>query len=197
MGRKRSFDTDHAIEQAMLLFWERGYEATSLSDLGAAMGLNPPSIYAAFGNKQGLFERCAHRYAETIAAYGARALEAEPTVATALTRYLYEAIDAFTAEGRPRGCLLVSAATNCGTDSVGAQTLLANYRAGSEAAIADRIRRGIAEGDLSADVESVALAKFIAVQIQGLAAQARDGATAPQLRQVAKLALGSLDPGRQ
>ncbi|UWR44432.1 TetR/AcrR family transcriptional regulator [Phaeobacter inhibens] len=192
LGRQRSFDTEHAIEQAMLLFWERGYEAASMADLSAVMGVNPPSIYAAFGNKQALFEQCAAHYAQSIAAYAPRALDEETTTAKALRRYVAEAIEAFCAEERPRGCLLVSAATNCGKGSAGAQELLTGYRQASETMIADRIRRGITEGDMPACTEPDLLAKYVAVLIQGLAAQARDGATADDLGKVAELALDQL-----
>lgn len=193
MGRQRSFDTTHVIEQAMLLFWERGYEAASMADLSAVMGLNPPSIYAAFGNKQALFERCASHYASSVAAYAPRALDEEATAAKALRRYVFEAIEAFSAEERPKGCLLVSAATNCSKVSTGAQDLLAGYRQASEAMIATRIRRGIEEGDMPAAADPDLIAKFISVVIQGLAAQARDGATADVLHSVAELALGRID----
>ncbi|MFY2824552.1 TetR/AcrR family transcriptional regulator [Ruegeria sp. MALMAid1280] len=173
----------------MLLFWERGYEAASMADLSAAMGLNPPSIYAAFGNKQALFDRCAAHYAQSVAAYAPRALGEETTTEKALRRYVFEAIEAFSAEDRPKGCLLVSAATNCGKGSMGAQELLAGYRQASEAMIADRIQRGINEGDMSDSTEPNVLAKYVAVLIQGLAAQARDGATVDELHSVAELAL--------
>ncbi|WP_259996852.1 TetR/AcrR family transcriptional regulator [Leisingera sp. M523] len=192
MGRQRAFDTGHVIEQAMLLFWERGYEAASMADLSAAMGVNPPSIYAAFGNKQALFERCASHYAQNIAAYAPRALDEEATAAKALHRYVFEAIEAFSGKERPKGCLLVSAATNCGTASTGAQKLLAGYRQASEAMVAARIRRGIEDGDMPSASDPDLLAKYIAVLIQGLAAQARDGATADALHSVAELALGQV-----
>lgn len=190
MGRHRSFDTEQAIEQAMLLFWERGFEATSMADLSAAMGLNPPSIYAAFGNKQALFERCAAHYAQTVADYAPRALDEEASAAEALHRYVSEAIEAFSVDARPKGCLLVSAATNCGKGSAGAQDLLAGYRQNSEAMIADRIQRGVEEGDMPASTDPDLLGKYIAVLIQGLAAQARDGTAADKLHRVAELALG-------
>ncbi|WP_260017638.1 TetR/AcrR family transcriptional regulator [Leisingera sp. S132] len=163
-----------------------------MADLSAAMGLNPPSIYAAFGNKQALFERCAAHYAQSVAAYAPRALAEETTAAKALQRYVFEAIEAFSAEDRPRGCLLVSGATNCGKGSLGAQDLLTGYRQASEAMIADRIRRGIHEGDMPASTEPDLLAKYVAVLIQGLAAQARDGAAADELHNVAELALREL-----
>ncbi|WP_245602905.1 TetR/AcrR family transcriptional regulator [Leisingera methylohalidivorans] len=193
MGRQRSFDTDHAIEQAMLLFWERGYQAASMADLSAVMGLNPPSIYAAFGNKQALFERCAAHYAQHFAAYAPRALDEEVTAAKALCRLVSEAIKAFSAEETPKGCLLVSAATNCGKGSTGAQDLLAGYRQASESIIADRIRRGIEESDMPASTEPDLLAKYVAVLFQGLAAQARDGATADEWHGVAEFALGHIE----
>ncbi|WP_102896342.1 TetR/AcrR family transcriptional regulator [Phaeobacter piscinae] len=192
LGRQRSFDTDDAIEQAMLLFWERGYEAASMADLSAAMGVNPPSIYAAFGNKQALFERCAAHYAQSVAAYAPRALGEAATAETALRRFVSDAIEAFCTQDRPKGCLLVSAATNCGKGSAGAQDLLTGYRQASETMIADRIRRGMEAGDMPASTKSDLLAKYVAVLIQGLAAQARDGASADDLHEVAELALSQL-----
>ncbi|MFW8635460.1 TetR/AcrR family transcriptional regulator [Cribrihabitans pelagius] len=177
----------------MLLFWERGYEATSMADLSAAMGLNPPSIYAAFGNKQALFERCAAHYAQSVAAYAPLALDEEATAARALRRYVSEAIEAFSTKERPKGCFLVSAATNCGKGSTGAQDLLAGYRQASEAMVAGRIRRGIEDGDMPAATDPNLLAKYLSVLIQGLAAQARDGATTDVLHSVAELALGQID----
>lgn len=192
MGRQRSFDTEHAIEQAMLLFWERGYEATSMADLSAAMGLKPPSIYAAFGNKEALFKCCTEYYAQNIGTYAARALEEEPTVAKALNRYVSEAIKAFSGENKPKGCLLVSGATNCSKSGAGAQDLLAGYREGSEAAIAARIRRGIEQGDMPTDTDPDMLAKYLSVLIQGLAAQSRDGAASHALDRVAEFALGQI-----
>ncbi|KIC32329.1 transcriptional regulator [Leisingera sp. ANG-S5] len=193
MGRQRSFDTDHVIEQAMLLFWERGYEAASMAELSAAMGLNPPSIYAAFGNKQALFERCTAHYVKHVATYAPRALDEEATAAKALRRLVSEAIEAFCTEQRPKGCLLISAATNCGKGSECAQELLAGYRQASESMIADRIRRGIAAGDMAVSVKPDLLAKFVSVLIQGFAAQARDGATADALHGVANLALRQVE----
>lgn len=192
MGRHRSFDTEHALEQAMLLFWERGYEATSMADLSTAMGLKPPSIYSAFGNKEALFERCTDHYIQYIAAYAVRALEEEPTVAKALRRYVSEAIEAFCTDDRPKGCLLISGATNCGIASAGAQNLLIEHRGASEIMIANRIQRGIVDGDMPTTTDTGLLSKYIAVVIQGLAAQARDGATSAALHTVAALALNQI-----
>ncbi|WP_245596997.1 MULTISPECIES: TetR family transcriptional regulator C-terminal domain-containing protein [Leisingera] len=107
-----------------------------------------------------------------------RALEEEATAAKALHRYVFEAIEAFSCKERSRGCLLVSAATNCGAASTGAQKLLAGYRQASEALIAACIQRGIEDGDMPPASDPDLLAKYFAVLIQGLAAQARDGATA-------------------
>ena len=78
-GRPIGFDRDSALEAAMLLFWERGYEGTSMADLTHAMGLNPSSIYAAFGDKHALFQLVVKRYMKLRAQYAAKALE-EPTL---------------------------------------------------------------------------------------------------------------------
>ncbi|MEP3345872.1 MAG: TetR/AcrR family transcriptional regulator [Litoreibacter sp.] len=193
MGRPRSFDTENAIQHAMLLFWERGYEATSMADLSAAMGLNPPSIYAAFKNKEMLFQKCVEAYVESIASYAPRAFEEEPTVELAMQRFISEAIEAFTIHDQPKGCLLISGATNCSKGSQGAQDFLTTYRQGSEAVIADRIQRGIQEGDMPLETNAALLAKYISVTVQGMAAQARDGVDAATLQEVAKITLAQFN----
>lgn len=191
VGRQRSFDRDHVLNQAMLLFWERGFEATSMADLSTAMGLKPPSIYAAFGNKEALFETCAEYYAQNIAAYAPRALAEEATTTQAVRRLLCNAIETFCADETPKGCLLVSGATNCSKAGAGAgaQDVLVGYRSATEALIADRIKRGIGDGDMPSDTDVDLLAKYISVLIQGLATQSRDGVASGALHQVAELAL--------
>ncbi|MFT5799278.1 MAG: AcrR family transcriptional regulator [Candidatus Azotimanducaceae bacterium] len=189
MGRQRSFDQDQVLKQAMLLFWEHGYETTSMADLSAVMGLKPPSIYAAFGNKEALFEKCVAHYVQNIAAYAPRALTEETTAAKALDRFMSEAITAFCTDDRPKGCLLISGATNFSNGNTGAQELLTGYRQSSETMIAERIARGVQDGDLPPSTETNLLAKYITVLIQGFAAQARDGVTSRELQRVSTLAL--------
>src|SRR5437660_8698335 len=112
MGRPRSFDRDHALEQAIAVFWEHGYDTASVSLLSERMGISAPSLYAAFGDKRALFLEAVDRYLRTYGAFTARALTEEPTAHGAITLLLHDAAAAYTGPGHPPGCLLITAATN-------------------------------------------------------------------------------------
>src|SRR5262245_44794102 len=112
-GRPREFDTDKALDAALAVFWSKGYEGAALPDLTDAMGINRPSLYAAFGNKEELFRRVVDRYIAGPAAYVRQTLK-EPTARAAVERLLTQAIDVVTNPKTPRGCLLVSGALVCG-----------------------------------------------------------------------------------
>ncbi|MGW0467127.1 TetR/AcrR family transcriptional regulator [Streptomyces sp. NPDC003027] len=185
-GRPRSFDRRAALEQAMTAFWEQGYETTSVSDLTRAMGISAPSLYAAFGDKRTLFEEVVEAYAVSYGAYGDEALAEEPTARDALARMLREAADAFTDPSHPRGCLVISSATNCSNLEV--EEALRQRRNRALASFETRIRRGVAAGELPADADTGALARFCGAVLQGMSQQARDGATREELRAVAEVA---------
>ena len=176
MARPRGFDRDQALETAMRLFWERGYEDTSISDLTTAMGIASPSLYAAFGDKQRLFEEAVERYASGPGAVVGTAL-LEPTAREAIERMLTDAARLYAAAERPRGCLIVN------------EPRLTDRRGESDAAILGRLRRGVAEGDLPTDTDVDALAAYICAVITGMSARARDGASAEELAAVARTAI--------
>ncbi|HKE02377.1 MAG TPA: TetR/AcrR family transcriptional regulator [Planctomycetota bacterium] len=188
-GRPRSFDREAALERAMQVFWRQGYEATSLGDLTSAMRINPPSLYAAFGSKEELFLEAVERYRSGPGALAARVLAEEPTARRAIARLLDEAAAELTREGRPRGCMVVSAAMNCSSDSKHLQTALADERAGSEAVIRARLARAVREGELRRGTDAAALARFYATVLQGMTIQARDGASRPRLRAIGEAAM--------
>lgn len=173
-GRPRSFDREKALEAAMKVFWSKGFEGASLADLTQAMGISPPSLYAAFGDKEGLF-------LEAVARYEAGLREAcpyseEPTARAAVSRLLTDLAAQFTGTGHPRGCLMVMAAATS-SSSPRLQAALAERRANARARFKARIERGIREGELPADADAGALANFYVAVIFGMAMQARDGAT--------------------
>jgi AcrR family transcriptional regulator len=189
-GRPRSFDRDAALDSALRLFWTDGYEATSIGDLTAAMGIGAPSLYAAFGDKATLFREVVERYGVRHGGFIARALTEEPTARLALERILREAAVEYTRPGWPRGCMIVSAGVN--TTSLDIAELLRDLRRDNVAVIAARIRTDVAAGLLPIDTDADALARYIGAVIQGLSQSARDGATRPQLARVAALALHAL-----
>jgi AcrR family transcriptional regulator len=188
-GRPLSFDRDKALENAMHVFWERGYEAASISELTAAMGITPPSLYAAFGDKERLFLEAIERYAGGPGGGAPRALAEEPTARGAIERLLEEAADELTRSCHPAGCMVVTAATNCSVASAHIQAALAKRRAASDAGIRQRIEQGISQGELPADTDAAALANFYTTVFQGMSIQARDGATRASLVATAQAAM--------
>jgi TetR/AcrR family transcriptional regulator, copper-responsive repressor len=186
-GRPRSFDRATALEKAILAFWEHGYEATSVSDLTRVMGIGAPSLYAAFGDKRSLFEEVVQEYGARYGSFGDRALAEEPTVRAAMERMLREAAFEYTAPGRPHGCLVIHAATNCSSPEV--EESLRVRRNANIAAFESRVRAGIAAGELSAGTDAAALARHVGAVIQGMSQQARDGASREELEAVAEIAM--------
>lgn len=186
-GRPRSFDRETALEKAVMAFWEHGYEATSVSDLTRVMGIGAPSLYAAFGDKRALFEEVVTEYGVRYGSFGDRALAEESTARAAVERMLREAAAEYTAPGRPHGCLVIHAATNCTSPEV--EESLRERRNANIAAFENRIRAGIASGELPAGTDAAALARHTGAIIQGMSQQARDGASREELEALAEIAM--------
>lgn len=187
-GRPRGFDREAALEAALTEFWRHGYEATSIATLTKAMGVNPPSLYAAFGDKRKLFSAAVERYADTHGSYGARAL-AQPTAREAVETLLRLAAAEYTAAGHPPGCLVIDGATNTTDASHDVAEELRGYREATKLALADKIAADVNAGLLPADTDARALATFYSTVIQGMSTQARDGAGEDELQRVADVAL--------
>jgi AcrR family transcriptional regulator len=173
----------------MAAFWRRGYAGVSLADLTETMGIAAPSLYAAFGNKEALFREAVAHYRATQGAFLARALGEESTARSALTRLLHGAADAYAARGRPRGCLIVSGATNCAVEDEGVVRFLAAQRAATLGAIRSRLERALAEGELPAGACPDALADYFAAVLEGISLRARDGASRRSLHAIADVAV--------
>ncbi|TNM32943.1 TetR/AcrR family transcriptional regulator [Streptomyces sedi] len=188
-GRPRSFDRDTALERATHVFWRHGYGATSISDLTAAMGIGAPSLYAAFGDKQTLFEEVVAHYVEVYGSFVGQAMAEEPTARRAVERVLRRAADEYAVPGRPAGCLVISAATNYQDSAREVAEKLRAVRERNARAFGSRIRVDVAAGVLPEDVDADALARYSAAVMQGMSQQARDGAGAEELRSVAELAM--------
>lgn len=190
-GRPRAFDRDAALEQALLLFWRKGYLGTSLTDLTAAMGINRPSLYAAFGNKETLFREALDRYSERQTAYLREALE-EPTARRVVEHMMSGVVDLVTNPCNPSGCLYAKSMISCGDPNDPLHQELAQRRVSGEVVIRDRFERAVAEGDLPAAADPAALARFVVTVNLGLSVQAASGASRAELLQVVQTALRAL-----
>src|SRR5713226_9062757 len=146
-GRPREFDVDQALDRALKLFWRNGYEGTTLPELTRAMGIHRPSLYAAFGSKEGLFRKALDRYDEGPSAYLSEALK-EPTARAVAQRLLDGVIDLVTDRRNPRGCLRVHGALASGVAAESVRKELISRRLAGEAAIRDRFERALSDGDL-------------------------------------------------
>ncbi len=187
-GRPLSFDREAALHQAMLLFWQHGYEATSLSDLTRAMGVTPPSIYTAFGDKKGLFLEAIDLYLSGPPT-PAQIINGAATAREAAEHLLQAAVAGDTGVDTPPGCLLASSAVSCSAAAADVQRELAAIRGRIETCLKDRITLAMENGQMNRDADADALAGHIMAVIQGLSTLARDGATREKLTRVAATAM--------
>jgi AcrR family transcriptional regulator len=192
-GRPREFDRDQALRKARDAFWERGYEGTSMADLVSTLGLASARIYAAFGSKEDLFREAVALYEANEGGFAARALKGEPTARRAIERMLREAVGTYTKPGRPHGCMVVSAATNCAVENDRVREALAERRRTQTASITKRLKQAVADGELKPDTDTQALGDYYAALMHGLSVHARDGVPKKRLLALNTLALQSLD----
>jgi AcrR family transcriptional regulator len=187
-GRPRAFDTDTALDAAIQVFWRHGYEGASLAALTDAMRINRPSLYAAFGNKEQLFQQAVRRYAAIDMAYVRSALE-QPTARAVAESFLLANAAALTRPDRPAGCLSIQGGLSAAADSGSTAAFLASSRLAGEHALAARFRRSVTEGDLPADSDPDVLARFVMALSEGHAVHAAAGVPREQLEASARLAL--------
>jgi AcrR family transcriptional regulator len=190
LGRPRAFDRGHALDRALDVFWRKGYEGASLCDLTEAMGINPPSLYAAFGNKEELFCKALDRYTEKHADFLRETL-ARPKAKDGIAALLTSTADSLTDKSSPPGCLLVQGIAGAGDHAQCIRDQLSARRAAGERTIRERLKRGKAEGELPEDADPGALARYIATVTQGMAVQAAGGATRAELRRIAETAMAA------
>jgi AcrR family transcriptional regulator len=172
------------LDRAMRLFWERGYEATSVSELTEAMGITPPTLYSFFGDKKHLFLEAVDRYQSGPGGFAIKALTEEPTAERSIRRLLIESVSSFSNPKGPKGCLVVLGATNCGVESGDVFEALSDRRRAAEAAVHNRIAAGRAAGELAKGTDIDALTGLITATLFGLAIKARDGASRANLRKI-------------
>ena len=187
-GRPREFDCEAALDRAMDVFWKRGYEAATLPELTAAMGINKPSLYAAFGSKEQLFRKAVERYLIGPAGYLQEAMK-QPTARAAVEAMLNGAIQMATDPKHPGGCLIIQGAMSCGAEAECLKNELTALREAGVTLVRKRLDAAKRDGELLADVDCADLARYFATVMHGMSVQASGGATRKQLQRVAMLAL--------
>lgn len=190
-GRPINFDKDAALEAAMLLFWERGYEGTSMADLTQAMSLNPSSIYAAFGDKHALFELAVKRYMENRARYTGKALE-EPTLERVVRALFSNTVAFLTTPGHPPTCMTLAGAVGCSLEAKPARDLMTWIRKQNQVALRKRLLKARKSGELPKSINVDDYTRYLSTIIAGLSIQAANGATKAELNRTAQMALQHL-----
>jgi AcrR family transcriptional regulator len=191
-GRPREFDQDAALSRIQEAFWARGYEGTSMADLVQATGLASARLYAAFGSKEAMFRAAVERYERLEGGFADRALAEEPTAREAVERMLREAVALYSGP-EPRGCMVVSAATNCSAENDAVRAWLEQHRKRRTASITARLRSAVAAGELSRDIDVQAVGDVFAAILNGLSVQARDGVPRRRLLALIDQAMTLLD----
>lgn len=194
LGRPREFDLDQALENALMVFWEKGYEGASMADLTGAMGITRPSLYAAFGNKEELFRKALDSYVNGPAGYAKVALE-QPTARAVVEALLYGEVDAVTDPECPAGCLSVNGALTGGNTAESIKQELRKRRASWEDDLRLRLERAKTEGDLPATADTTVLARYVATMMQGIAVQAVGGTKRAELKKIVEMVLATWPPG--
>ncbi|MBJ8472759.1 TetR/AcrR family transcriptional regulator [Acinetobacter pittii] len=188
-GRPKCFDEQEVLQKAMLLFWEHGYEATSISDLTQALEITAPSLYSAFGDKAGLFYKSIDYYlAHEACPIETIFLEAK-TAKIAFELYLYDNVKRLVQPNKPAGCMLVVAAMNCSDATQDVQQNVLDKRIKTKEKLLERLKQGVEQGDLPSNAPLQEMTDFYATVIQGLTIQARDGASTDQLHKVVEHAM--------
>lgn len=193
-GRPRSFDRDQALARAMEVFWIKGYETASISDLTDAMAIGSPSLYAAFGSKEELFHEAVELYSRTEGPELWDVVEGASTAREGIGGFLMATARAFTQAGKPRGCLVTLSALNTTPASASVCQAMRERRAGGQCGLEARLKRAVAEGELPAGLDTAAVATFYATVQQGMSIQARDGASREALEKVAQAAMAAWEP---
>ena len=187
-GRTRQFDVDEALDRALEVFWARGYEGATLPELTRAMGINRPSLYSAFGNKEQLFRKALDRYQTGPMSFLTEALR-KPTARAVVEASFSGFINMQRDRDKARGCLIVSGALACGAEAEKVRRTLAQLRQALVTALRKRFERAIEDGDLPEGTDCETLARYVATVLNGLAVQSASGATEKELRLVAAVAM--------
>ncbi|MEN7538200.1 TetR/AcrR family transcriptional regulator [Aurantiacibacter flavus] len=197
-GRPRAFDRDVALAQATRLFWEKGYEATSITDLAQAMGIGSPSLYAAFGSKAELYTEALRHYAETNEHIVWAQFHAAATAREAVAAFLMDSAAALTGGvgEAPRGCMItLSAVGSEGYSDLG--EMVRSARGLTLERLATRLSRAVVDGEIAASTDLGALARFVQAVQAGMSILARDGVRQSELEAMAEVAMSGWDARTQ
>jgi AcrR family transcriptional regulator len=192
-GRPRSFDREAVLARAMRVFWERGYEGTSIADLLRAMGITPPSLYAAFGSKEQLFREAIEYYSRVESAGTCIAMQHEGSAREAIERMLRANADAYADPAKPSGCMVVLCATMGPPANESVRTYLAALRGQGQDEIQHRLEAAVADGELPPGTDTAGMALFFTTVLQGMSLQARDGAGRAALYRIVDGAMAAWD----
>lgn len=187
-GRPREFCVDHALAEALRVFWTKGYEGASLTDLTEAMGITRPSLYAAFGNKESLFRKALDLYEREKMAYLNEAL-VKPTAREVAETMLRGALDNATGEGEPHGCLRVIASVACGPAAQSIHDEIVQRTDIFKQMMVSRFERAKQEGDLPAGIDALGLTGVLVAWLQGISIQANQGIVRQDLERLVETAL--------
>jgi AcrR family transcriptional regulator len=190
-GRPRVLDRDVGLEVAARLFWEHGYEGTSIADLTHAMGVTPPSLYATFGSKEDLYRQALDHNIERESKRRSEALQGEMSAYDAIAFYLNDIAEGITDPSKPRGCIISTAVLQHSEENETVGRAVAARREASIQAMKTRFDRAISEGELPTDTDTDALARFYSAVVQGMSAQACDGACTATLKRLVDIALSA------
>lgn len=180
-GRPRSFDRDRALIRALDIFWRKGFEPASVAELCAAMEINPPSLYSAFGNKAKLFLEAVSYYERVYWKSTWERLEEEPDITQAIDNFFSEAADILLSPSAPCGCMVVLAAINVSQESTDVVEVVSVLRQEGKDLFEKRLRRAVTEKQLPSDTGTAALATVLNTLLEGMSIEAKDGATSESL----------------
>jgi len=195
-GRPRNFDREEALDTALKLFWQHGYEGTSVAMLAETIGVNVPSLYAAYANKESLFVECIERYGELNGKMYHESFQ-KKTARQVARSILEEEVELVTRRGTPDGCLMVQGALVTSPESEPIRKMMAGIRGMAEKWMAERFEQAIDDGDLPSDADPAALACYLMTINSGLAVQAKSGVKKKQLLKVVEIAMRNWPIGRK
>ena len=191
-GRPRCFDLEEALDRSLLLFWEKGFQNTSLDEIAAAVGVKKPSLYAAFGDKEMLFRKVLQRYSEKLS-QPLQALDRYDDIRAAISALIELGIAGGCSDGHPRGCLLASAFADSTLLPPNLAKEIKALVSQADQAVAQRLKKAVRDGQLPPDFDAKGTAKFLVTLMHGIAVRIRAGASRADMQRVKKAALRCLD----